>query len=668
MVGAVLFSAAVALSLVGCVQGEQDRKTLSETMIQVKPEAVEPADWKPGDPIGYMRSEIPGFAMPPYTGERYEALVPDTLDIQERATLAVNVLTESVDPQADYEMYFSVAMNRNPPLMCHNGSSICQAKFMEALPLMRMVSGSELNLEEVDRRWMESALRNLAPDGTYYYPLGGRPWAVHGPWLEAAGGSEDRIRGKDQIIVPISSGRTLSAMMNYARRGDASLWKKEAERMVDGLVDLAVDQGSYAFFHPSNLYAEKGPTDDLGMSGHPGWSAHAAFVALGLAHVYREIGYEPARTLAGKLLNYVVDVLHYIEPDGSFGPAAQDRKHFHMHTYSLLAMLEYALGTGDDKMLELSRRGFEHGKANGDVLLGYFPENTGDAFIKLYGMQTTELCEVADMIALGLKLSAAGAGDYWDDVDRWIRNIFAEGQLTPAKAVLLERYVSSLPVTPVDHDMLMPDRSLPSGYGTTDRVIERNIGGFAGWTQLNDWGTPGIMHCCTGNGTRTVYYIWDHILTYADGKLHVNLLLNRASPWADVDSHIPYTGQVDVKIKKAVDLAVRIPEWVKPGATRCLVSGTKRALRFEGRYAQVGAVKPRDVVTLTFPIAEHTETVWHPQDFEKQGQKYTLLVKGNTVVAIDPPGRTCPFFQRGHYRDNSTRWRKIERFVSNERL
>ena len=31
------------------------------------------------------------------------------IDIQERAGLAVNVLTEAVDPQADYVMYFSVA-------------------------------------------------------------------------------------------------------------------------------------------------------------------------------------------------------------------------------------------------------------------------------------------------------------------------------------------------------------------------------------------------------------------------------------------------------------------------------------------------------------------------------------------------------------------------------
>ena len=47
-------------------------------------------------PLGRFGRKIPAFAMPPCTGEHYEALVPDTLDIQERAGLAVNVLTEAV--------------------------------------------------------------------------------------------------------------------------------------------------------------------------------------------------------------------------------------------------------------------------------------------------------------------------------------------------------------------------------------------------------------------------------------------------------------------------------------------------------------------------------------------------------------------------------------------
>ena len=53
-----------------------------------------------------------------------------------------------------------------------------------------------------------------------------------------------------------------------------------------------------------------------------------------------------------------------------------------------------------------------------------------------------------------------------------------------------------------------------------------------------------------------------------------------------------------------------------------------------------------------------------------RGQRFVMVVKDGTVthLAIDPPGPTCPFFQRGHYRDNSTRWRKIERFVSNDQF
>ena len=44
----------------------------------------------------------------------------------------------------------------------------------------------------------------------------------------------------------------------------------------------------------------------------------------------------------------------------------------------------------------------------------------------------------------------------------------------------------------------------------------------------------------------------------------------------------------------------------------------------------------------------------------------TLIRRGNELVAIDPPGRYCPLYQRQYYRVDSTRWRKIERFVSDQ--
>ena len=54
---------------------------------------------------------------------------------------------------------------------------------------------------------------------------------------------------------------------------------------------------------------------------------------------------------------------------------------------------------------------------------------------------------------------------------------------------------------------------------------------------------------------------------------------------------------------------------------------------WEGRYAHVGDVKPGDKVAVTFPIEERTvkEKMW--------GLDYTMIIKGNSVVFIDPPGK-----------------------------
>jgi hypothetical protein len=209
----------------------------------------------------------------------------------------------------------------------------------------------------------------------------------------------------------------------------------------------------------------------------------------------------------------------------------------------------------------------------------------------------------------------------------------------------------------------MPISHIDPMYQIAEDVLDRNVGGFAGWPRANevwDGHKYGIMHCCTGNGARAIYYAWEHILTHSSGKLRVNLMLNRASQWADIASHVPYVGQVDVKIKEHVDLSIRIPEWVDPAEVEAFVNNERRQVGWSGRYALVGAVMPGDTATLTFPISEQAETIW----VEKK--RYEVVRKGNDVVAIDPPGRITPLYQREQYRRNETRWRRAERFVSGE--
>jgi hypothetical protein len=57
-----------------------------------------------------------------------------------------------------------------------------------------------------------------------------------------------------------------------------------------------------------------------------------------------------------------------------------------------------------------------------------------------------------------------------------------------------------------------------------------------------------------------------------------------------------------------------------------------------------------------FPISEQTvhDTIG--------GVAYRLEIRGSTVIAIDPPGRNGPLYERAYYRQ-PMRWRIVDRFV-----
>ena len=618
--------------------------------------------------IPFIRSatETPSFDLPAYDGQRYEDWIPDTLDIQACCALAVNGLTGPTDPDWDHLLYFRVNFSANPPVMSHGPSDICQIKFMEALPLMRLASGSE-QAAGVDPIWMDSALRMIGPDGLVYWPA--FPWSPRTDWM-------DPCPEADHYAQPAFVGRTISAMTGYMLRDPDGPWRGEIIRVVDALNDLAIHEDDYAYF-PQGAFAPGLPRPRHAEMPIGIWSSLAGWTTQGLSHFFRASDYAPAGELAGKLARYIAYHGAYYGLNGEFLPnyasrAPDDRPaddvdyafdpgpppinsfiHFQHHTVPLLGMLDYATAAGDEQMGRFVQKSFEWARSKGEPMVGYFPENVDSS-----EFEGSETCEVAGMIGLALKLSAAGLGDYWDDADRWIRNQFAENQLRRADWVY--RFHAAGQVYPRRR---VPPSQYDPAFETIDHVPERNVGAFAGWPTANDFFAgqgSGIMHCCTGNGARALYYVWEHILDYQDGWLSVNLLLNRPSPWADVHSHIPYRGQVDLHIKRDCALRIRAPEWVEHGQAACQVEGKARKLRWDGRYMLVGSVLAGQVVECTFPISERTVTV----DIEKQ--RYILTLRGNTVVDIDPPGRFCPFYERDYYRDGVTRWKKASRFVSDE--
>ena len=205
-----------------------------------------------GGEIQYIRPAIPAFELPQYEGQRYEVLVPDTLDLQERGALCLHAMTSATDPAYDYEIYWMVYLMHKPAMMRHDWSDQVQCKFMEALPLLRIMSGTGENLS-VERTWMEVVLHELGPDGLAYIPLRGRPWSV-----DRSGGVIGGVNEGDQTLVPFYNGRMLSVLTLYAQRDPDGPWREALVKMVDGLYDLAVHEGEMAWYWPTAGRAERG--------------------------------------------------------------------------------------------------------------------------------------------------------------------------------------------------------------------------------------------------------------------------------------------------------------------------------------------------------------------------------------------------------------------------
>jgi hypothetical protein len=636
--------------------------------------------------------------VPPVEGQSYEDTVPDTLDLADRAELAIQGITSMLDPTRDYYMYSEARFSRIPAVIrfTGNGSIVCAGKHLESLPLLRSMTGSTFN-RDIDSRFMESMLHMTGKDGSIYIPTStaaNYPAPIPEPLASTRG-----------------EGRHILALSMWYQRDKNPLWRDLVERKIERLSGLATEEEDYAYFNREPyLESDNGPLSDtlpgleapLEIVGDASdgfktvvepkkkqkakvyydehlWDIHSDNFMLtrSLCVYYRLTGHEPALELAGKLVRGVLKRWKGFEDDGRFLLF-----HFHTGTASLLAILEYAMITKGSDLIEFVTRGYEFAVAVSGSLVGFFPEITpGFEIRKVHHPNKTyadcETCEVADMIGLALKLTSAGAGDHWEEVDRWTRNQFVENQLTQDKLEALldkEQAAELFDEKPVE--------------AWESEEVERAIGTFAGHAMPDDFGVFVANACCTGNAARNLYWVWDSILTRENDEVRVNLLLNRASPWLDVHSYLPNRGKVVLKIKQAEAVSVRIPEWTDHDKVTCQVNGAERSFSRSGSYIRVGALSADDTVTVEFPMVEKTL-------FELIGDiPYKVTMRGNTVVDMestvmgteaevsftgephmrDPGGYPdalrkkpfAPLYQRDEYKTAEPAMKKATRFAPTE--
>ncbi len=553
-------------------------------------------------------------------GKYYEAEVPDTLDLAERGALCVNFLTGMVDPEHGYELYVGSSYFTSPSIMYHGniGGYLDMPKAIEALPQARLMSGSKQNLD-IERGLMLRIMALSWDDGLLFSPVISQPWVTNFV--------------QDACHVPLIP-RLMLGMMYWHEYDGNPFWLEHAKKIFDTIRAKIIhyDGPEYAYV-PSDTIGGVG-----GLTG--GWNlpksyfpdkvsgvdySFGIFVLGGYLRAvskYAELtGDKDALELARKMVNTLRRPQFWKEQtDRAFGTT--DFQHF--FGMALRGLLDYARITNDAELKEFARTGYEHARRWGIPEIGWWPQECVDSY------PWTEYDNIADMAVLAVKLSDSGVGDYWEDVDCYVRNHMVEAQLVDRKQ--LEASVAAAPKYTVN----------TAGGETGDRVIERSLGCFDAAANVVDFNRPWSYCCCNNNGAQGLYHVWQSIVQdKGDGVAQVNLLLNRASKLLDVNSYLPYEGKVVVKNKAAKKVRLRLPLWASRSDVRCRVGSKSARPEWFGNYLVFDGLKPGAEIVVEFPMIERTIQ----RTVKALKQTYTIHIRGNTVIDISPRG-TPPQYRR----------------------
>ena len=563
-------------------------------------------------------------------GEWIEREMPATLDLADRARLMVHGLTSFVNPQQGYVTYGQGYFNVNPAYMTQiNGSEghCCWSKTMESLAKARVMSGSDENL-----KLQETMLDNLLAKANVINPT------AQSPWLP-------RSMITLNFIYQMHPTPELKKLLDS--------WTAYQAKMVH-------EEGDMAYFDNSKGSIE---ATMLGVLGFWRVAFIQGTMIRALSNWHQISGNPQSLELAGKIKNFVVQPQFWQSETDPRVVVSAERAHYmghhHSFTTALMGLLWYAEQAKDTRLLEFARDGYEYMRNFGLARIGLF----------------AEMCTTGDMAHLALKLSDLGVGDYWNDADCYIRNQLTENQVTDAAR--LQAAVDQMPKN---------DRKMDPYFETDDKVAERNVGCY-----LSDASNPTLVRertmvwtaCCNGNCVPAVYYAWESIVRFKDGAAQVNLLLNRVSPWLDVDSYLPYEGKVVISNKQAKCIGVRMPRWVELDKVKATAGGRALKGRWLDRNLLLDGVKPGMKITITFPMKQTTETYtlkWKESDFwyestnpgwewkpDPKPTKFTMTFKGNTLVDISPrsTAKGYKLYLRDELRDsNKAPIHKMRRFIT----
>ncbi|HMN78681.1 MAG TPA: glycoside hydrolase family 127 protein [Burkholderiaceae bacterium] len=550
----------------------------------------------------------------------YTERFPDTLFLPDRARLAINCLNGCLNPAHRHLPFCLTDLTGSPPRMAHTQFdwSDHTSRVIDALLLAGAMTGdaaASRNLPALEALFEEG----FGDDGLHYTPE--NPWSFR----------HANMHYQRSVI---------NALISLALTGQRDGARERGRALVRALDRVSIHRDGYAYFPAVERLPDGWPRGDWEILG---WGVDPANtngrLIFGLTRL-AELNDDPvARALAGAYARHVMDASSAYADDGSFATGMEFREgHFHSRAVTMLGVIRHGVGQHDARAVQWGLKVFERALRYG-TRFGWFPERLIKS--RAHGCET---CAIVDMMESAIWLARAGHVQHWETAERFLRNQLVESQLTRIDG-------------------------LPAGTGaeqggeweSTRDVAARSLGGFAGWSQPNDFFSK-VMHrwdlytCCSAQGVRGLFNAWTQALQVERGVMRVNLLINNANRQAVVRSWLPHRGRLEIEPRIAAELQIRIPSWVDRHRLSVRVGGQPVAGRFvDAAFLGIGKVEPGTLVEVEFPVVESItdETVLDTT--------YRVGWRADTVVGIDPGGSRMPLYDRAALRSEQVG--RIERSV-----
>jgi hypothetical protein len=501
---------------------------------------------------------------------------PATLDLREPLRRSVQCIMHRMDPSEHFRPWFAVDVEDWTPVRLRHDVwdfGDTGGRFLEALILARQMvapTSQMLLYEERSRRFVNSL---FSPEGLIENP--------------------ETCRADHMF----SQGSALYGLVTDYEASRSPQVAKRVRAFIQALNRRALHAADYLWF--PEVATEIAPCSHM-----------AAYQVLPVVRFYELTHHHPALNYAEGLSRWVFYHDPTVTTDGVITKTGwEGHLHAWMDTYSGIIRCARAGGNLDtDAVVTRSHRLLEWVKQNYTSPFGWVADSVGS--------KTCETDTITSYIRLALELIKEGHGEYWNDIERFVRNQLVENQFRDVRGLQIRDERTAQGLTGAFESYAHPNTLIALKKGT-------------------------IEGCCINGGVRGLFLAYLNSIHETPDEVRINLLWSAATPGVEVFSYTPYDGRLDLHPRSRKPLLVRCPDWLPPGTVRVEGANSVTAVRVAGaNYLRIADARPGSRVTLRFDQPEVQK------EYQVAGLTYKVRWRGDTVMALEPPGKPYPIFDR----------------------